>query len=136
MIESENLCLLLVGKALFIQGFWGASEDVPVTRDMIVTRDATAEREKKCLYIRDMSVQKGCFGHTSNCLERLQFIPNNLHPSAQPMTSMPPLTKHQMQRSSSPPRFPCTDEPAIGALAAPSIHWRLHVREKDPCQLW
>jgi hypothetical protein len=36
MIESENLYLLLVGKALFIQGFWGASEEVPVTRDMTV----------------------------------------------------------------------------------------------------
>jgi hypothetical protein len=78
MIESENLCLLLVGKTLFIQGFWGASEEVPVTRDMIVTRDATVmkEREKMCLYTRDMSVRKGCFGHTSNRLERLQFIPN------------------------------------------------------------
>jgi hypothetical protein len=65
-----------VGKALFIQGFWGASEEVPVTRDMTVTRDATAEREKRCLYTRDMFVRKGCFGHTSNRLERLQFIPN------------------------------------------------------------
>jgi hypothetical protein len=67
-----------VGKALFIQGFWGASEEVPVTRDMTVTRDATAEREreKMCLHIRDISVRKGCFGHTSNRLERLQFISN------------------------------------------------------------
>jgi hypothetical protein len=36
MIKSENLCLLLVGKALFIQGFWGASEEVPVTRYMTI----------------------------------------------------------------------------------------------------
>jgi hypothetical protein len=35
-IESENLYLLLVGKALLIQGFWGVSEEVPVTRDMTV----------------------------------------------------------------------------------------------------
>jgi hypothetical protein len=32
---------LLVGKALFIQGFWGVSEEVPITKD------ATAEREKE-----------------------------------------------------------------------------------------
>jgi hypothetical protein len=36
MIESENICLLLVDKALFIHGFWGVSEEVPVTRDMTV----------------------------------------------------------------------------------------------------
>jgi hypothetical protein len=62
MIESENLCLLLVGKALFIQEFWSASEEVPVTSDITVTRDATAERERErrgvytqetCLYGKD-----------------------------------------------------------------------------------
>jgi hypothetical protein len=62
MNERENLCLLLVGKALFIQGFWGASEEVPVTRDMTVTRDATVVRERErrgvytqetCLYGKD-----------------------------------------------------------------------------------
>jgi hypothetical protein len=53
MIESENLCLLLVGKALFIQGFWGVSEEVPVTRDMTVTRDATAERERRGVYTQE-----------------------------------------------------------------------------------
>jgi hypothetical protein len=50
MIESENLCLLLVGKALFIQGFWGAFEEVPVISDMTVTRDATPERERRGVY--------------------------------------------------------------------------------------
>jgi hypothetical protein len=71
-IESENLCLLLVGKALFIQGFLGAFEEVPVTRDATVYKRCNCcEREKRCLYTRDMSVRKRCFGHTSNRLERL-----------------------------------------------------------------
>jgi hypothetical protein len=48
-----------VGKALFIQGFWGASEEVPVTRDVTVTRDATAEREREREREReDVSIHK------------------------------------------------------------------------------
>jgi hypothetical protein len=35
-LRVKNFCLLLVGKALFIQGFWGPFEEVPVTRDMTV----------------------------------------------------------------------------------------------------
>jgi hypothetical protein len=63
IIESENLCLLLVGKALFIQGFWGASEEVPLTRDMTVTRDATAERERRGIYTQETCLYgKGALG--------------------------------------------------------------------------
>jgi hypothetical protein len=41
-----------VGKALFIQEFWSASKEVPVTRDMTVTKDATAEREDVSIHKR------------------------------------------------------------------------------------
>jgi hypothetical protein len=39
-----------VGKVLFIQGFWGAFEEVPVTRDIFI-RDATAKKERRDVYL-------------------------------------------------------------------------------------
>jgi hypothetical protein len=47
-----------VGKTLFIQGIWNASEEVPVTRDMTVTRNATAEREDISIHKRHIYTEK------------------------------------------------------------------------------
>jgi hypothetical protein len=85
MNKSENLCLLLVGKALFIQGFWGASEEVPVTRDMTVTRDATIVKEREEMSIHKRHVYTKRMLWTSNRLERLQFIANRIHGGEGPM---------------------------------------------------
>jgi hypothetical protein len=46
--------LLLVGKALFIQGFWDAFEEVPVTRDTTVYKRCNCyERERRCVYTQE-----------------------------------------------------------------------------------